>query len=201
MGCEMKRDKFIEIYNRSSDLVMKAILEKCPDEQAAVRIFQETYEGYCVRESMLADELVKPWLLWFAQMKAYEYREEQKIERRKAREKEKKARKRWFSRKPRIDDWPIVSYKDDAIAAMAKNHEEERIIEKLREENEEWFQMVYLAVRFQLNEKELAAYLKTSPRALRIELYHAKRFLVNQYYREFKREYQKLRKVRGEEEI
>ena len=173
----MKNEKFAEVYNKHKKLVMQVLMNRCKDEQAAQELCQAVFKGYYLRMETVADDLIKSWLMWFASMESVRYQERQK------------------------GAYVSMSYrgsqKDEAkvrqtLDILAKKQGDVRIAEELKGEHEEWYKMMLLASVFGLDDEELAEYLKIHPQELRKQLFNAKKYLVDKYIQDFKREYKKL---------
>lgn len=181
----MKNEKFARVYDKYSDLVLRILLNGCQDEDAAQEMCLKVFQGYYVRMDMLGEELIRPWLIWFSERTVNDYRKEHGM-RTKSRESQMESMKK--DRPPRSSE-SIQNLLD----SMARNHKEKSVLEDLREENEDWCKMVYLAAHFHLTEEEIAEHMKISPMEACIQLFEAKQYLVYKYLDELRMEYKKGR--------
>lgn len=174
----MKDEKFAEVYKKHGKLVMRVLMNKCKDRQVAQELCQKVFQGYYLRMDMISDNLTRSWLMWFASMEVKQYNEKQKgiyvaaYQRGGSRENELKVRQ--------------------VLHSLAKKHGDDRILEELKGEHEEWYQMVLLASVFGLNDQELAEYLSMPTQELRLQLSDAKKYLKHKYLEEFKQECREL---------
>lgn len=170
----MKDEKFAEVYKKYGKLVMRVLMNKCKDQQVAQKLCQKVFQGYYLRMDTISDNLTRSWLMWFASMEVTRYNERQKgndattYKRGNGQENEMKVRQ--------------------VLDSLAKNHEDVRILEELKEEHEEWYQMVLLASVFGLDDQEMAEYLSMPAQELRLQLFDAKKYLADKYIEEFKQE-------------
>lgn len=170
----MKDEKFAEVYKKYGELVMRVLMNRCKDKQLAQKLCQKVFQGYYLRMNAISDNLTRSWLMWFASMEVTRYNERQKgtyfatYMRGGSQENERKVRQ--------------------VLDSLAKNHEDVRILEELKEEHEEWYQMVLLASVFGLDDQEMAEYLSMPTQELRLQLFDAKKYLKHKYLEEFKQE-------------
>lgn len=179
----MREEKFSEVYKKYGSLVIRMLLAGCKNEEVAQRLCFQVFQGYYLRMGMLSDSLIRPWIIWFTRKQVKEYRRTHEKDGTPKEPVEVLGKKE----NPPRSDLRIQASLDQ----MARNHTDKSVLEDLKEKNEDWYKMVYLAAHFGLDEEELAENMGMDSLQVCVELYEAKQYLVYKYLDELREEYKK----------
>lgn len=170
----MKNKRFAEAYTKYRKLVMKIAYDRLRDTFLAEEICQQVFVAFYEHMDRICDEKrIKSWLIVATRNTVYDYFRKQKVRGEKA----VYLRVDAAARVPAAEDEAVSHVFDEKLSG--------RIMDDLREKNEEWFEVVRAICVDGMKQREAAKYLRMSPQVLNAKLYRAKQYIRRKYQKEY----------------
>ena len=153
---------------------MKIIVRRLGDNYMAEEVVQHVYTKYYTKMDHISDEMIKPWLIITAKNASVDC-----------------LRKR----NSRIDRYTIEYIQDVSVIAednmekivenMVNSQLSFRILEDVREMNEDWYNIIELVCVEGMSQEKAAEQLGISYSVLRAKLYRARKYIRNKFGKEY----------------
>ena len=170
----IKEQRFTQVYRRRKNLILRYAYSKTQDLEAAEEICQDVFLHYYEKIEQIQEDLVKAWLLLCAKRKCIDY---------------------WRKRQNRQES----SVGETAVLEVISENNLERVVDhviqenfawkilgELRQKNETWYQVIEAVCICGMEQEEAAASLGISVQVLRARLFRARKFIRQEYLKEYK---------------
>lgn len=170
----IKEQRFTQVYRRRKNLILRYAYSKTQDLEAAEEICQDVFLHYYEKIEQIQEDLVKAWLLLCAKRKCIDY---------------------WRKRQNRQES----SVGETAVLEVISENNLERVVDhviqenfawkilgELRQKNETWYQVIEAVSICEMEQEEAAASLGISVQVLRARLFRARKFIRQEYLKEYK---------------
>lgn len=170
----IKEQRFTQVYRRRKNLILRYAYSKTQDLEAAEEICQDVFLHYYEKIEQIQEDLVKAWLLLCAKRKCIDY---------------------WRKRQNRQES----SVGETAVLEVISENNLERVVDhviqenfawkilgELRQKNETWYQVIEAVCICEMEQEEAAAFLGISVQVLRARLFRARKFIRQEYLKEYK---------------
>ena len=170
----IKEQRFTQVYRRRKNLILRFAYSKTQDLEAAEEICQDVFLHYYEKIEQIQEDLVKAWLLLCAKRKCIDY---------------------WRKRQNRQES----SVGETAVLEVISENNLERVVDhviqenfawkilgELRQKNETWYQVIEAVCICEMEQEEAAASLGISVQVLRARLFRARKFIRQEYLKEYK---------------
>ena len=170
----IKEQRFTQVYRRRKNLILRYAYSKTQDLEAAEEICQDVFLHYYEKIEQIQEDLVKAWLLLCAKRKCIDY---------------------WRKRQNRQESSVGVT----AVLEVISENNLERVVDhviqenfawkilgELRQKNETWYQVIEAVCICEMEQEEAAASLGISVQVLRARLFRARKFIRQEYLKEYK---------------
>lgn len=171
----MKNKRFEEYFLKYKNLVIRIVMDKTGDYQAAQEICQQVFVSFYSNMDKVAPELVKAWLMRCAQNAVIDYF------------------RKLRNKKEIFVDTPVLESGNNLVEESLKVYEDRlnnrelvgRILREVREVNEQWFEVLVMHCIDGLSYAEMAEKLGISEPVLRARMYRARTFIKERFKEEF----------------
>lgn len=171
----MKNRKFTELYIQYRNLIMKIVVDRLGDRALAEEISQQVFAAFYQNMDTVKDEFIKPWLMLSAKNAIVD-----------------------FLRKKNTRNEILASEYIGRIDVVAEDNTEKiieriasvqlsfRILEDLKETNEDWYAVIMAVCVQDMTQEEAAKHLQMTSQALRAKLYRARKYIRSKYIKDFR---------------
>lgn len=161
-------ETFTEIYNRYAGLVMKSVVAQTNDVELGNEICQKVFLSFYRNMDRVEEDYVKTWLLHAARNQLIDHW--------------RKASTR--KELPMADDSPDITERLSSVDLEKQCSDRMficELMEDLKREKWEWFQVVECICIWEMSPEETAGRLGISAGLVRSRLYRARRYLQKKY--------------------
>lgn len=165
------RETFTEVYKRYSALIMKSVMAQTENMELAEEICQNVFLAYYRHMDKVEPEFVKAWLLHVTDNQIIDY--QRKLGRRMKILHEKSTEEFMGAEAP-VD--VVKQYTDRRFIC--------EIMEKLKEKNPRWYEIIDCVCIKQMSLEEAEKYLGVPKEDLKSRLYRARKFIREMFEEE-----------------
>lgn len=176
MGDRSKKNKQFELYFRENkDLILRQVLDKTGDYQAAQEICQQVFFQLYLNMDRIHPDMIKPWLVRSAKHAIIDYFRRAQF------------RKDMFTETSVAENGNLLIEESlDLYEEKRENAElTGRILEEVREVNEKWYEVLVMNCIDGMTYSEMAEELGMSVDALRARVYRARTYVRERYGEEY----------------
>lgn len=171
----MKNKRFEEYFLKYKNLIIRIVMDKTGDYQAAQEICQQVFISFYSNMDRIAPELVKAWLMRCTQNAVIDYFRKMKTKR------------------EIFVDTPVTESGNNLVEESLEIYEDRRsnrelvgrILREVRAVNEQWFEVLVMNCVDGLSYAEMAKELGIAEPVLRARMYRARSFIKEKFGEEF----------------
>lgn len=171
----MKNKRFEEYFLKYKNLIIRIVMNKTGDYQAAQEICQQVFISFYKNMDKVSPELVKAWLIRSTQNAVIDY-----IRKNKTKEK-------IFTDTSCVKDGNILVEESVELYEKKRSNREfvGRILREVRAVNEQWFEVLMMHCVDGLSYAKSAKRLNISESVLRARMYRARVFIKEKFGAEY----------------
>lgn len=171
----MKNKRFEEYFREYKDLIIRQVMDKTGDYQAAQEICQQVFFKLYLNMDRVHPEMVKAWLMRCAKHAISDYFRKKKL-------------KNEFFVETSVSDEGNLLVEESVEIYEEKRETEEltgRILKEVREANEKWYEILVLSCIEGMSYSEMAKKLNVPAGVLRARMYRARMFIRDRFGDEY----------------